>query len=112
MFCFVQYLLNQPNVIITSRPTAKLPVDLKKVDLQLETIGFYSDQVDTYLRKVFCDQAKVIEVQSFLQKYSLVQSLVWIPIQLDALCYTWDTVNEEDIPQTMTAVYQAIEQRL
>lgn len=53
----------------------------------------------------------VKKVQSFLQNHWLVQSLVRIPIQLDALCYIWSGLDQ-DIPQTITAFYQGIEQKL
>ncbi|KEY75046.1 hypothetical protein S7711_09653 [Stachybotrys chartarum IBT 7711] len=107
-------LLNQPDVIITSRPSGDLPPSLHPLDLELETIGFYEDQVKKYIEQVFRnDRQKADEIQSFLQQRLLIQSLVRIPIQLDALCYTWD---KDSIlgrrPETMTAVYQAIEQRL
>ncbi|RYP42270.1 hypothetical protein DL767_000434 [Monosporascus sp. MG133] len=52
----------------------------------METIGFYPDQ--------------------------LIQDLVRIPIRLDALCYTWDSFGDKTVPQTMTAIYKAIEERL
>jgi hypothetical protein len=46
-----------------------------------------------------------------------MQSLVRIPILLDALCFTWNEVsrlddNREAIPQTMTAVYRTITEKL
>ncbi|EJP63492.1 peptidase C14 [Beauveria bassiana ARSEF 2860] len=92
---FLDELLRKPNVIITSRPSAK-PVR-QNLHLESETIGFGPDQVDEYIEKSFTnpktaktDQSKVDKVQSFLQKHWLVQGLVRIPIQLDALCYTWE----------------------
>jgi hypothetical protein len=48
MFRFVKELLNQPNVIITSRPSGKLPAGLHAIDIELETIGFYPNQVNEY----------------------------------------------------------------
>ncbi|KAJ4159435.1 uncharacterized protein LMH87_008337 [Akanthomyces muscarius] len=41
MACFLAELLKRPNIIITSRPSAKAPLNL---DLELETIGFGLDQ--------------------------------------------------------------------
>ncbi|EYE98763.1 ARM repeat-containing protein [Aspergillus ruber CBS 135680] len=114
MFRFLKVLLDQPNVIITSRPHARFPAGLKSLDLELETIGFYHDQLNDYLlRAAFKgDPDKASEVQSFLKAHPLLQGLVRIPIQLDALCYTWDGLSGKSIPQTMTAVYQAIERKL
>ncbi|KAK4149429.1 hypothetical protein C8A00DRAFT_46964 [Chaetomidium leptoderma] len=111
MFRFLKELLNQPNVIITSRPSGKLPRGLDAIDIELETIGFYPDQVNEYLERVLPDQAK--EIQSFLQDRPLVQDLVRVPIQLDAFGFTW--IESSSAPtklDTMTAVYQAIEDGL
>ncbi|KGQ09559.1 Protein NLRC5 [Beauveria bassiana D1-5] len=114
---FLDELLSQPNVIITSRPSAK-PVR-QNVHLELETIGFGPDQVDEYIEKSFTnpkmvktDQTKVDKVQSFLQKHWLVQGLVRIPIQLDALCYTWEEFDPKAVPNTMTGMYNTIVQKL
>ncbi|KAK2590376.1 hypothetical protein QQS21_011939 [Conoideocrella luteorostrata] len=119
---FLELLLNQQNVIITSRPSAALPNGVHAPDLELETIGFHADQIKTYIEKSFTDftdpqnpepdQKKVDAVQSFLKKHQLIQGLVRIPIQLDALCYTWDDLDPGSVPETMTGIYQGIEQRL
>ncbi|KAF2627087.1 hypothetical protein BU25DRAFT_368771, partial [Macroventuria anomochaeta] len=110
---FLEALLNQPNVIITSRPHVLLPAKVSSPDLELETIGFYPDQVKAYLQATFtADPKKVEAVQSYLQTHQLIQDLVRIPIQLDALCYTWDHLKGKAVPQTMTATYKAIEESL
>ncbi|KAM3068307.1 hypothetical protein ACMFMG_009447 [Clarireedia jacksonii] len=118
MHQFLKFLLEQPNVIITSRPLARFSYNLHP-DLELETIGFYPDQVNTYIDKAFTDPAtakidpKAGQIRSFLQDHWLIQGLVRIPIQLDALCYTWKKSSlSEAAPETMTAMYQAIEHRL
>lgn len=91
MHQFLEFLLKRPNVIITSRPSMKFSKDLH-TDLELETIGFYPHQVKEYIEKVFTDpetgavDPKVGEVQTFLQSHLLIQGLVRIPIQLDAIC--------------------------
>ncbi|KAI1506278.1 hypothetical protein F5X99DRAFT_415518 [Biscogniauxia marginata] len=111
---FLMELLNKPNVIITTRPHIRLCYGFKKPDLELETIGFYPDQIQDYLKKVAKDVQKVEEIRSFLQKHRLLQSLVRIPIQLDALCLVWDE-DLKGIPETMTtmtAIYRAIVHRL
>ncbi|KAK4087877.1 hypothetical protein Purlil1_7635 [Purpureocillium lilacinum] len=112
MHTFLETLLNQPNVIITSRPAGTQLTGLRPVDLELETIGFYPDQVETYLRADPKMRHRVNEIQSFLQKHWLIQGLVRIPIQLDALCYTWDDFDPGTVPDTMTGIYEAIAQRL
>ncbi|TQV90165.1 Armadillo-type fold domain-containing protein [Cordyceps javanica] len=113
---FLDQLLNQPNVIITSRPSAKAPLN---PHLELETIGFGPSQVKEYIEKSFTDpktaktdQTKVNKVQSFLQERWLIQGLVRIPIQLDALCYTWDDLKPNALLNTMTGIYKEIELKL
>ncbi|KAL6231121.1 hypothetical protein BDW75DRAFT_233868 [Aspergillus navahoensis] len=119
MLCFFKELLDQPNIIITSRPHAILPTGTKDVDLQLETIGFYPDQLKAYVEKAFTDSVtgktdseKVAKIESYLQQHQIVQGLVRIPVLLDALCFTWESFSDQGIPQTMTAAYQAIEHSL
>ncbi|KAH6997421.1 armadillo-type protein [Ilyonectria destructans] len=107
----LQDLLNQPHVIITSRPGMSM-ARINRIDLELETVGFYPEQVQAYIKKAAPDQVR--EIQSFLQDRSLLQGLVRIPIQLEALCYSWDagTSNSGGASTTMTTLYQAIERKL
>ncbi|KAF5581272.1 peptidase C14 [Fusarium pseudocircinatum] len=103
-------LLNRPNVIITARPHAMLPGLVDPIDLKLDTIGFAPDQVQEYVASVM-PQSKD-SIQQYIQKNRLLQSLVQIPIQLDALCYTWQgSAWEKDsyaAPKTMTAIYETM----
>ncbi|KAH2345388.1 hypothetical protein KXW91_006727, partial [Aspergillus fumigatus] len=113
---FLVDLLNRPNVIITSRPYGESLPGVEPFDLELETVGFYPDQVETYLRKTFWkpeDEIRAKEIQSFIQEHWLLQGLVRIPIQLDALCYSWNSdFQSGGVPKTMTTLYQAIELKL
>ncbi|KAI0412356.1 ARM repeat-containing protein [Xylaria grammica] len=121
---FLEELLNQANVIITSRPNAALPTSLKPLHLKLETIGFYPEQVDDYIKNAFTDLetgrpdlSKIEEIQSFLHRHELIRGLIRIPIQLDALCYTWNDPRGThstggDMKDTMSAIYQKIDQSL
>jgi hypothetical protein len=109
---FLKHLLDQPNVVVTSRPHVSLPPNVRPLDLELETIGFYPDQVKAYLRATFSDPKRFDDVQSYLETHQLIQGLVRIPIKLDALCYNWDHFDGKAVPQTMTAVYKAIEESL
>src|SRR4029434_6171951 len=51
------------------------------------------------------------EVRSFLQDHALVRDLVRVPIQLDALCFTWSSRFRGAL-DTMTTIYRAIEDGL
>lgn len=115
---FLIELLRKPNVIITTRPHTKLPShNFQQPHIELDTIGFSPDQVHQYIAKVLEeDPEKVKAIQSYLQSHHLMQSLVRIPIQLDAFCMTWKPHSTcpttKDIPETMTAVYVDISQNL
>ncbi|KAF3023237.1 hypothetical protein E8E15_003866 [Penicillium rubens] len=116
---FLEELLNQPNVIVTSRPNAISTAFLRQpFDLELETIGFYPKQVTSYIETAFTeietgqmDSQAVNNIESFLETRQLMQDLVRIPIQLDALCYTWHEFQRKTdaVPETMTGVYTAME---
>ncbi|KFG83770.1 hypothetical protein MANI_116461 [Metarhizium anisopliae] len=119
----LRWLLNRPNVIITARPSVNFPQELRKLDLELETIGFYPEQVDEYIKMAFTDPRNdegnkgntpntVNDIQSFLRKHRLVQGLIRIPILLDALCLTWNDLKDGHVLNTMTGLYQAIELNL
>ncbi|KAH7174213.1 uncharacterized protein B0J16DRAFT_309637 [Fusarium flagelliforme] len=101
-------LLNRPNVIITTRPHATLTSDFQQPHLELDTMGFSRDQVQTYIEAVMPEEKDTI--RAYLEKHRIMQSLVQIPIQLDALCFTWQAsaVWNTVIPETMTAVYEAM----
>ncbi|EXK26024.1 hypothetical protein FOMG_17385 [Fusarium oxysporum f. sp. melonis 26406] len=107
----LQDLLNQSYVIITSRLGSSMS-QINHIDLELEIVGFYPEQVEAYIRKAAPYQAR--EIQTFLQDHWLLQSLIRIPIQLEALCYSWDakTENSGEIPTTTTTIYQSIERKL
>ncbi|CAG9997069.1 unnamed protein product [Clonostachys byssicola] len=108
---FVTHLLNQPNVIVMSRPSASPPLEVKPFDLEVETLGFEPAQVEEFVRKVEPTNAEAI--LSFLRGLPLIRDLVRIPIQLDALCFGWDEIYHcKNEPETMTDLYQAIERGL
>lgn len=120
-------LMRLPNLIVTSRPYVSLPYWLEEKDnfhLELETIGFYPDQVKSYVQNYFTNEEckkqepeKAEVILSFLQRHPLLQSLMRIPVQLDALCWTWvwggsPTDYGDSQSQTMTAIYMAMEKQL
>jgi hypothetical protein len=106
-----QDLLSQPNVIITSRPHTGAQ-NLKNIDLELETIGFYPEQVREYLDRDPRMKPHVSDILDLLQKHWVLQGLVRIPVQLDALCSVWEQFRETTAPETMTRIYQAMETSL
>lgn len=124
-FKFLEVLLGQNNVIITSRPSANLPDLLRPCDLVLETIGFYPLQVKEYIQQTFSRLSsssgvnrttdEAYSILQLLDRHERLQTLVRIPILLDALCYTWDERRDADRagpPATMTEIYSALEIKL
>ncbi|KAH8881364.1 ARM repeat-containing protein [Thozetella sp. PMI_491] len=103
-------LLRRSPVIVTSRPSGNAS-HIGAFDLELETVGFFPAQVNAYIDTVAHKHAP--EIHAFLQGRALLQGLLRIPIQLEALCYSWDdTTSLDGVPTTMTELYVAIESKL
>jgi HEAT repeat protein len=102
-------LLIQPRTIITTRPYAINWDRIKNIDVRLETVGFYPDQMEEYIKAVATDKAD--QIQAFVERHPIVKELARIPIQLDALCYGLEVerVLASDVPETMTQLYKVIE---
>ncbi|KAI0113416.1 hypothetical protein F4814DRAFT_421731 [Daldinia grandis] len=108
----LQLLLDIPRVVITARPYAVYPSISKNIDREVETIGFYEDQVDQYIEAVAPEN--VDETKAFLHTHPRIEELARIPVQLDAICYSFEngTIDKDEGPQTMTELYNAIEQMM
>ncbi|MCX8567109.1 MAG: HEAT repeat [Glomeribacter sp. 1016415] len=107
---FLENLLNQPHVLITSRPAGVNVSQCNELDLELETIGFSPENVQAYIQK-FAPELNRAAIQQFIQRTPLIQSLVNIPIQLDALCYSWDKLPQNQAV-TMSMLYEAMVDKL
>ncbi|KAF9401519.1 hypothetical protein BGX21_001420 [Mortierella sp. AD011] len=106
---FLKNLLRQEYVVITTRPSGVDNSILPKLDLELEAVGFSSKNVEDYISMAFESDAKTAEsVRDFIQRTSLVQDLVKIPVQLDALCYSWEDLPSDGESITMTKLYRAM----
>ncbi|KAF9354413.1 hypothetical protein BGX26_007764 [Mortierella sp. AD094] len=116
---------NQSHVVVTSRPSGVDMSILPNFDLELETIGFSTKNVEDYVAKVLPhDEARA--VQEFINQTPLVQSIVNIPVQLDVICYSWDSLpsgedslpsGEDSLPSgedsvTVTGLYQTMMRKL
>ncbi len=107
---FLEELFNQKHVVITSRPAGVDTRLLGSLDLVLETIGFSSDNVQDYIEK-FAPEPNQAAIQQFIDSTPIVQSLVNIPIQLDALCYSWDRLPKNQFV-TMSMLYESMVEKL
>jgi hypothetical protein len=105
-------LVKQPDVIITSRPAILGHLDIGCIDLELEVTGFDTDQVGAYVKAVVPGLGAQ-DIIDFIEGLQLVQELVCIPIQLEALCYSWShgsvAVLMDRTAQTMTMMYKTME---
>lgn len=108
----LEALLTQRNVIITSRPHTIRRQFAAKLDLELEAIGLLSEQVEEYLKGQQMSRNTLTHIQAFITRNPLVQTLVRIPIQLDAICYAWSAKPFEDGNVTMSSLYWTILGRL
>ncbi len=110
---FLNILLSQSHVVMTSRPSGLEVSNLQNVDLELETIGFSTENVQAYLEKI--EPKAAPEIQAFIENTSLIQGLVNIPVQLDVLCYSWDILLSRMSANnaiTMGMLYQAMVDKL
>ncbi|KAF9573394.1 hypothetical protein EC968_008576 [Mortierella alpina] len=109
---FTRILLLQHHVVVTSRPSgldrSLLP---PSIDLELETIVFNQQNVSDFVSKVLSPKA-ARTVQGFIQRNPLIRGLVNIPVQLDVICYSWDSLPTEAPTITMTGLYQLMVRKL
>ncbi|KAF9435024.1 hypothetical protein BGZ76_007022 [Entomortierella beljakovae] len=108
---FLRKLLQNEYVIVTSRPSGIDAKLLPTLDQELETIGFSTRDVSNYISKAL-DPEEAEEVQAFIQQTPLIQSLVNIPVQLDVICFSWDTLPKDPSAITMTKLYQSMVYKL
>lgn len=104
-------LLSQPNVIVTSRPH-RTTDRTKSFDLELETIGFFREQIEEYLQGQKMPESTLNDIRDFIRRNPLVQSLARIPVQLDAICYAWDSDLLRHGHFTVSSLYWALVGRL
>ncbi|KAF9180883.1 hypothetical protein BGZ51_005818 [Haplosporangium sp. Z 767] len=108
---FLETLLTQQHVVITSRPSGLDRSLLPSIDLELETVGFSQQNVSEFLAKVLEPEA-VREVQDFIRQTPLIQGIVNIPVQLDVLCFSWGSLSRDGQAKTVTGLYQMMVQKL
>jgi hypothetical protein len=113
-------LLQQDNVVITSRPHAILPLrfDPEQGFQQLENIGFSTQNVKDYIQRFFSTLiSPKIQVGKLLEESLLKQPIIWaaahIPINLELICSLWlyELSQPESKPpefSNMTELYESI----
>ncbi len=113
MAIFLKNLLNQTAVIVTSRPQVDLQ-EIRPMDLELETLGFSSENVEVYLNNSdIVPPAHAEAIRNLMRDNPFVQELVNVPIQLDTLVFSWDEIRQmQQVSITITALYQAMTNKL
>ena len=113
-------LLKHPRVIISSRPNHASKLQTQQLDLRLNTVGFYPDQIEKYIHApgIMDNREMASEIYSFIKAHPRMLELAQIPVQLDAICYSWEdlcnTFRPDNTPRTMTMtmIYTAVANRL
>ncbi|KAF9118418.1 hypothetical protein BGW39_001208 [Mortierella sp. 14UC] len=104
-------LLDQKQVVITSRPSGLDASLLRSIDLELETIGFSQQDVKEFIGRVL-KPGPARTVQDFIQRTPLIQGLVNIPVQLDVICLCWESLPQDGSQITITGLYQLMSRKL
>lgn len=104
-------LLDQKQVVITSRPSGLDASLLWSIDLELETIGFSQQDVKEFISRVL-KPGPARTVQDFIQRTPLIQGLVNIPVQLDVICFCWESLPQDGSQITITGLYQLMSHKL
>ena len=108
---FLKTLLKQQHVVITSRPSGLYSKILPTIDLELETVGFSQQNVNDFLVKVLEPEA-ARTVQDFIRQTPLIQGLVKIPVQLDVICFSSNSLPRDGTAVTMARLYQLMVRKL
>ncbi|KAF9905371.1 hypothetical protein EC991_001736, partial [Linnemannia zychae] len=107
----LKVLLDQKHVVITSRPSGLDASSLQSIDLELETIGFSEQNVKEFIGRVLAPEP-ASTVQKFIQQTPLIQGLVNIPVQLDVICFCWESLPQDGSQITITWLYQLMSRKL
>ena len=96
-------------VVVTSRPSASAPLhNLACVDRFVEIKGFDEDDIKEYVQSEFArDQEKAQRLLEQLEDNPLIESVCSIPLNCAIVCHLWHTLKE-DLPSTMTQLYEKI----
>ena len=96
-------------VVVTSRPFASAPLhNLACVDRFVEIKGFDEDDIKEYVQSEFArDQEKAQRLLEQLEDNPLIESVCSIPLNCAIVCHLWHTLKE-DLPSTMTQLYEKI----
>ena len=96
-------------VVVTSRPSASAPLhNLACVDRFVEIKGFDEADIKEYIQSEFAsDQEKAQRLLKQLEYNPLIESVCSIPLNCAIVCHLWHTLKE-DLPSTMTQLYEKI----
>ncbi|KAF9427049.1 hypothetical protein BGZ76_002493, partial [Entomortierella beljakovae] len=107
MKSFIDFLLGQMHIIVTSRPSGINTLMSKEFDLEVETVGFNSKGIGDYVNNVL-DRESADSVLTFIKQTPIIQSLANIPFQLDVICSIWKSLPTDTKSITITKLYQGM----
>ena len=84
---------------------------LPPIDLELETVGFCQQNVKDFMVNVL-EPEEARTAQDFIQHTPLIQGLVNIPVLLDVICFSWNSLSRDGTAITMTGMYQLMVREL
>ena len=115
MFQFLQELFSLArlhNHIPAIRETFKVPTSSPPRIGSHHEVEVYVEKAFTHLSTGKTNFKKVDDAQSYLRANQLIQSLVCIPIQLDAFCDAWsDEFISNRTLKILTNLYEAVEEQ-
>ena len=102
-------MLSFVTVLLTSRHTASTMLHRDPYfNYFVEVYGFSNDNVKEYIQSEFhSDQLKADRLLEQLESNPLVKSICSVPLNCAIICHLWRTL-EEDLPSTMTSLYNKI----
>ncbi len=109
----IKTLLNQKNIIITSRNYALPTLKDIKFNLKLENMGFSKQNIIHYIEIVLCEKPNVLkEVKDFVEGNPVVFGLANIPVNLDLICESWEVLklyfSDKEQFITISQLYEAL----
>ena len=98
------------SVLLTSRHTASASLHRDPYfDYFVEVCGFNHDNIKEYILSEFInDKSKASCLLEQLETNPLVESICSVPLNCAIICHLWRTLEEEDLPTTMTNLYTKV----
>ncbi len=92
-------------IIVASRPAAADRYRGNRINLTIEVLGFFKDQITDYIESYqFTDQSKCCSLQRYLGDHVNVHRMCYLPIQTAMICFLYD-VSGDNLPDRESQIY-------